>query len=389
MRSLAQKIQEQIGLAGGWVGFDVFMNSALYEPGQGYYCGGIEPFGPQGDFETAPMLGPWLSQTIWRWSQVLRPGGAARIREFGGGRGDLAAGLLSEAACEGCTLSLEMIELSAGLQALQREKLASFGNVSWRAELAPGFSGLVIANELLDAMPVKCFEWQADDHVLEWGVACDALQEGPEPVFQWAARPAQEPLKSHVIRRAQLAANRGLPWASGFRGEACLWTAPWLKSLAESVDCGAVLLVDYGFCESELDQPGRVRGTLCAHSRHRRLDSFEALIEHVGQQDLTSHVNFSAVAFQAQRAGFQVDGFVTQARFLINAGVLELAEKALLQAKDERSRVLISQSLQKLLNESEMGEVFKVMLLTKGLSEPARDALYAEGFSGGDRLASL
>ena len=364
------------------------MNMALYEPGQGYYCGGSEPFGPQGDFETAPMLGPWLSQTIWRWSRELRPGAAARIREFGGGRGDLAAGLLSEAAGEGCALSFEMIELSAGLQALQRERLSSFNNVYWRAELAPGFSGLVIANELLDAMPVKCFEWQAGDQVLEWGVSCDTSQ-GPEPVFQWSARPAQEPLQSHVIRRAQLAANRGLPWASGFRGEACLWTAPWLKSLAESVDCGAVLLIDYGFCESELDQPGRVRGTLCAHFRHRRLDSFEALLEREGQQDLTSHVNFSAVAFQAQQAGFQVDGFVTQARFLMNAGVLELAEQALLQARDERSRVLISQSLQKLLNESEMGEVFKVMLLTKGLSESARYALYSAGFAGGDRLASL
>lgn len=364
------------------------MNAALYEPGQGYYCGGGEPFGPQGDFETAPMLGPWLSRAIWQWSGQMRAGSFSGIREFGGGRGDLAAGLLRAATRETCNISFEMIELSAGLQAMQRETLAAFDSVSWKSELTPGFSGLVIANELLDAMPVKCFEWQAGDQVLEWGVSCDTSQ-GPEPVFQWSARPAGEPLQSHVIRRAQLAANRGLPWASGFRGEACLWTAPWLQSLADSMDCGAVLLIDYGFCESELDQPGRVRGTLCAHARHRRLDGFEDLLKRVGQQDLTAHVNFSALAFQAQQAGFQIDGFVTQARFLMNAGVLQLAEQELLQANDQRSRVLISQSLQKLLNESEMGEVFKVMLLTKGLSESVRSALYARGFAGGDRLASL
>lgn len=364
------------------------MNMALYTPGQGYYCGGSKPFGPQGDFETAPMLGPWLAHSIWQWSQPMQTDPVFAIREFGGGRGDLAAGLIQAAGAKGDGVSIEMIELSAGAQAMQRERLAEMPNVVWRSELQPGFSGLVIANELLDAMPVKCFEWQGSDQVLEWGVGVDASQ-AQDPRFIWVARPASAPLRSHVLRRAQSAAHRGLPWPTGYRGEACLWTAPWLQSLADSMESGAVLLIDYGFCESELDQPGRASGTLCAHLRHRRLDSFEVLLDRAGQQDLTAHVNFSAIAFQAQQAGFQVDGFVTQARFLMNAGLLDFAQAVLLQTSDERERVRISQSLQKLLTESEMGEVFKVMLLSKGLSESARDALCSRGFALGDRLASL
>jgi SAM-dependent MidA family methyltransferase len=388
MGSLTNKIQDQITQAGGWIGFDVFMNLALYAPGQGYYCGGGEPFGESGDFETAPMIGPWLSQTIWHWSQAMRNGSDLRVREFGGGRGDLAHGLMQAAVRQGCSLSLEMIELSAGLQALQRERLAMFESVAWRSELQTGFSGLVIANELLDAMPVKCFEWQGGDQVLEWGVGFEGPRQSTAS-FQWISRPAAESLRQHVARRAQAAADRGLPWAIGYRGEACLWTAPWLRSLSDSMESGAVLLIDYGFCESELDQPGRTSGTLCAHFRHQRIDSSDALLQRAGEQDLTAHVNFSAIAFQAQQAGFMVDGFVTQARYLMNAGVLNLAQEALVRAGTERERIGISQSLQKLLTESEMGEVFKVMLLTKGLTSEIRNALYSQGFAGGDRLASL
>lgn len=387
MQSLSQRIQDEITQAGGWIGFDVFMNLALYSPGQGYYCGGGEPFGREGDFETAPMLGPWLAGSVWRWSQSLHEGKALCVREFGGGRGDLAAALFEAAREDGGTLSLEMVELSAGSQAMQRKRLAGFDRVAWHSELKSGFSGLVIANELLDALPVKSFEWQGGDRVLEWGVSLDPSQD--RPAFTWTARDADDTLRAHVTRRAQAAAHRGLAWPLGYRGEACLWTAPWLQSLFDSMESGAAVLIDYGFCESELDHPGRTGGTLCAHSQHRRLDSFSSLLERVGEQDLTAHVNFSAVAAQAQQAGFQVDGFVTQARFLMNAGVLNLAQEALARANDERERILISQSLQKLLTESEMGEVFKVMLLTKGLSDSLRNTLYLEGFAGGDRLASL
>ncbi len=389
MGSLSQKIQGQIAQSNGWIGFDEFMNLALYSPGLGYYCSGATPFGPQGDFETAPMLGSWLSESIWRWSQPLRAAGFVGLREFGGGRGDLAAGVMAAAQREGQSPTFDMIELSAGAQALQRQRLSGFQNVSWHSALAGGFSGLVIANELLDAMPVKSFEWQGGDQVLEWGISSSDPSQACSGSFKWAARPASEELRRHVSRRAHAAANRGLPWPAGYRGEACLWTAPWLQSLADSMQQGAVLLIDYGFCESELDQPGRLSGTLCAHSRHRRIDSFDALLERVGEQDLTAHVNFSAIASQAQQAGFEVHGFVTQARFLMNTGILERAQQAFDQLTDERERVLLSQSLQKLLVESEMGEVFKVMLLSKGLPDSVRAALYEGGFAAGDRCACL
>lgn len=389
MGPLSQQIQDHIAQSNGWIGFDEFMHLALYSPGLGYYCGGGTPFGPEGDFETGPMLGPWLSESIWRWAQPLRASHGAALREFGGGRGDLALGLLEAAQREGLSPTLEMIELSADSLALQQARLGHFKNVSWRAALAPGFSGLVIANELLDAMPVKSFEWQGGDQVLEWGVCLRADSQDPRGPFQWGPRPACEALQRHVVRRAQAAASRGLPWPAGYRGEACLWTGPWLQSLAQSIDSGAVLLIDYGFCESELDQPGRSLGSLCAHVRHRRLDSFDALLERVGEQDLTAHVNFSVIASQAQSAGFEVNGFVTQARFLMNAGVLEFAQQAFEKTADARERVRMSQSLQKLLVESEMGEVFKVMLLSKGLPPSVSHALHEGGFAAGDRCASL
>jgi SAM-dependent MidA family methyltransferase len=388
MGSLSQRIHDEIARSGGWIGFDTFMNLALYAPGQGYYCGGARPFGREGDFETAPMLGPWLAQSIWRWSSPLREAHTLAAREFGGGRGDLALGFLEAARAQGIAVSLEMIELSAVSQALQRERLARFENVAWKSSLTNGFSGLVIANELLDALPVKCFEWQGGDEVLEWGIG-SGVSLGEGAAFRWLSRPAQEPLRSQAARRAQAAAQRGLAWPLGYRGEACPWAGPWLRALSDSMESGAVLLIDYGFCESELDHPGRTLGTLCAHSRHRRLDSSVSLLERVGEQDLTAHVNFSAIALEAQSAGFEVDGFVTQARFLMSAGVLDLAQQALSQAGDERQRTLISQALQKLLAESEMGEVFKVMLLTKGLARAVRHSLYDHGFSHGDRLASL
>lgn len=389
MTALFQKIQQQITESGGWIGFDAFMQLALYEPGQGYYCGGGQPFGREGDFETAPMLGPWLAESIWQWSACLRGHAPFKIREFGGGRGDLAAALLKAGSQQDWQpLEIEMIELSAGSQALQRERVGNHESVTWHSELLPGFSGLVLANELLDALPVKSFEWQGGDTVLEWGVRC-ASPGSAQGLFQWASRPASQGLRQHVLTRAKAAASRGLPWPAGYRGEACFWTAPWLQSLSDSMVSGAVLLIDYGFCESELDHPGRHLGTLCAHARHRRIDSFDELLERAGQQDLTAHVNFSALADQAQRAGFHVDGFATQARFLMNAGVLELAQQAFANAQDERQRIMISQSLQKLLTESEMGELFKVMLLTKGLPQQVRSTLQDQGFREGNRLASL
>jgi len=402
MTPLHQHICERIAQANGWLAFDEVMQLALYAPGQGYYSGGADPFGDtggRGDFVTAPMLGPWFAKALWRWSaplwgcvadQAAQEGLVCRIREFGGGRGDLARGLLEAAASRTVTdnhnagrLLYDMIELSAPLRLRQQAATADFDSVVWADSLAPGFRGLVIANEVLDAMPVKCFEWRDHATVLEWGVTVAGDQ------LAWSARAAGPALTEAVQSRARAAQDRGLPWPSGYRGEWSPYVAPWVGSLYDTMDQGAVLLIDYGHAQSELDHPGRTAGTLCAHYQHRRIDRGEEILSRIGQQDLTAHVNFSAVARAAVDAGFQVAGFATQARFLLNTGLLSIAEKVLSAAPAERERIGLLQTLQTLLSESEMGEVFKVMLLTKGLSEEARQALTQAGFSEGDRQDGL
>lgn len=401
MTQLVQKIQAQIRDAGGWIGADTFMQAALYTPGLGYYAGGSDPFGEptdgaggsRGDFITGPMLGPWLALAIWEWSAPLRnvhqgKGKHFHVREFGGGRGDLAAGLLRLASTLASqrtpSLHVEMVELSADLQARQQAATRGLGDVIWSSSLTPNFSGLVLANEVLDAMPVQCFEWAGGDQVLEWGVSL-----GKQSELIWASRPAPEDLRAAVMNRQRAAAARGLGWDVGYRGEHCPWFAPWCRALFDSMDQGAVMLIDYGYAQPELDHPGRTRGTLCAHYQHQRLDEPAELLNRVGQQDLTAHVDFSALAQAARTTGFVVNGFVTQARFLMNTGLLNSAQGLLDSAHDVVTRTKLLQSLQMLLSESEMGEVFKVMLLTKNLPVDLANQLHEIGFAAGDRCNSL
>jgi SAM-dependent MidA family methyltransferase len=401
MTPLALHLHSQIDRAGGWIGADAFMQTALYFPGLGYYTGGADPFGSQGavhspgggDFVTAPMLGSWLAKAILGWAEPMRPVGTLgrsspfRIREFGGGRGDLAADLLrlsaSDSAQAGPPLEIEMVELSADLQRRQETATRGLGPITWQSTLSPGFSGLVLANEVLDAMPVQCFEWAGGTNVLEWGVSTSGER------LVWSVRPASPPLQQIVLSRQTAASERGLPWDIGYRGEHCPWVGPWCQSLYDSMDQGALLLVDYGHAQPELDHPGRTRGTLCGHYQHRRIDGPDALLERLGAQDLTAHVDFSLVARSASAAGFSVAGFVTQARFLMNVGLLDWAQDVIQNTPDVVARTRLLQSLQMLLSESEMGEVFKVMLLTKELPSDVETALVDSGFASGDRRASL
>ncbi len=407
MVSLVSVIENEIRLAGGWIGFDAFMQRALYEPNLGYYSGGGEPFGNrdpspikagpglqgQGDFITGPMLGPWLAHGVWSFFKRLQDGHPHpwQIREFGAGRGDLAAELMRLARHDHKPVSLELIELSAGLMESQRSRteglITEQQTIRWSSQLAPGFSGLVFGNEVLDAMPVKVFEWIGDDRVLEWGVEVAGLQ--AETPFRWASRPAGETLHRVVIQRQRQMAAAGLDWPRGYRGEWCPWLAPWIESIYASMDWGALLLIDYGFARHELDHPGRSSGSLCAHVQHRRLDAPQELINAPGTRDLTAHVDFSELAACAAQAGFSVDGFATQSRFLMNLGVLDHAQALMSQAKNMMEQTRLTQSLQMLLLESEMGEVFKVMLLTKNLSSEKIADLTSFGFESGDRRAAL
>lgn len=390
-QSLLERIQALIRSQGGWIGFDQFMAQALYAPGLGYYSGAGNPFGDggraHGDFQTAPMMGPWLAKTIWKWSLPLWQAMPPRVLEFGAGRGDLAGQLLRESAAGHAPLSYEIVELSGVLRGVQRQSTQGLGPVRWHEALPTGFCGLVLANEVLDAMPVRRFEWAGPDHVLEWGVGLSPA--GSETPFSWQARSASPDLHHVVTTRAMAAKERGQAWTPGYCGEWRPLVEPWLASLFEAMDSGAVLLIDYGYAQSELDHPGRSRGTLCGHRAHRRVDDEQLLLAWVGEQDLTAHVDFSQLAQAARAAGFDVTGFVTQARFLINAGLLELAQAVLSEQSSTIDRVRLTHELQRLLSEAEMGEVFKVMLLTKGLAETAVSHLVESGFSSASRLAQL
>ena len=396
MQTLVELIAQRIRASDGWIGADDLMQIALYSPGLGYYTGGGQPFAVaqdpysgRGDFVTAPMLGPWLAEAIVRWATPLWPclspsaSGKKCIREFGAGRGDLAAALLARGE-----FSMELIEVSGGLRQLQAKTTEGLGTIVWRDELAPGFAGLVIANEVLDAMPVKCFEWIGDDQVLEWGVALGSGADADAPL-RWQSRPATDPMRQAVLIRSQAAAARGWPWPVGYRGEWCPWTTPWIRAVADSMTCGAVLLIDYGAAQPELDHPGRSQGSLAAHYQHQRFDHPQALLDRLGRQDLTAHVNFSHVAQAAQDAGLAVSGFVTQSRFILESGLMDHAQTMIDAITDPIARVRALQSFQTLVMESEMGEVFKCLLLTKGLPPATVEQLTACGFAGGDRRESL
>lgn len=396
MTTLVSLIRDEIVKAGGWIGFDRFMELALYAPVRGYYSGGsAQPFGRAGDFVTAPMLGPWLGRAIGTWCRPLAGHEGLLVREFGGGLGDLAANMLSSSAIT----RYEMIELSANLRVEQQKRTTGFPQIVWKQSLEPDFSGLVIANEVLDAMPVKCFQWAGDDRVLEWGIGLafesDQAQNQPSQAskeggpFYWNARQAESSeLIAHVLARRDQAQQRGLPWQPGHRGEWSPWFGPWLKSLHDSMRSGAVVLIDYGHAAHELDHVSRQSGTLCAHYRHQRFDEPDELLMRVGEQDLTAHVDFSLLAIAAQAAGFEVRGFITQGRFLMNAGVLEHAQELMNASADEVQKTQLLASLKLLVTESAMGESFKVMLLTKSVTASVLAQLVA-AFESGSRLEDL
>jgi SAM-dependent MidA family methyltransferase len=345
-------IAERIRAAGGWWPFDRFMAAALYEPGLGYYARGVLPFGQRpesgSDFVTAPELSPLFGAALARQvGQALGAAGARDVWEFGAGCGALAAQLLE--ALDG-DVRYHVVELSAPLQEAQRTRLAPFGaRVTWHAKLPDSISGAVVGNEVLDAMPVQLITFDGE----RWH------ERGVDAALQWQDRPTE-------LRPPVDAA-----FTPGTVTELQLQAQAFVRSLAERLQRGAMFFVDYGFPEAEYYHPQRVGGTLMCHRAHRA--DADPLAD-IGAKDITSHVDFTAMALAAQEAGAAVAGYTSQARFLVNCGLLQLLEGA---SPAARGNAL------KLVNEHEMGELFKVLLLTRGV---AFDAL---GFTAGDRTHTL
>jgi SAM-dependent MidA family methyltransferase len=372
----AAHLRTAITANGGWLPFDHWMAEALYAPGLGYYAAGNVKLAdgdddaktPAGDFVTAPQLTPLFARTMARQAaQVLRQTQTQAVLEFGAGTGALAEGVLRELDAMGLDQTRYLIlEVSADLRARQAARLAPFGNrVQWLDALPNAFAGCVLANEVLDAMPVSLFTWDAAGAVQERGVALDA-----DGGFIWEDRPAPVALASAVAAR--------MPALPGYVSEINLQGEAWIAAMGSWLERGAALLVDYGFPRNEYYHPQRAGGTLMCHLRHHAHgDPFTA----PGLQDITAHVDFTAMADAALESGLQVLGYTSQARFLMNAGLMDLL--AQLDPSDAQQYAQAVAPVQKLLSEAEMGELFKVLAVGRGVAEPLA------GFARGDRLGKL
>lgn len=358
--ALTQHLAGEIAAAGGWISFARFMEIALYHPGLGYYSGGARKFGAAGDFVTAPELTPLFAQALAAQAEEILRLSAPRIVEVGAGSGRLAADLLAELERRG-TLpeSYAILELSGELRARQAATLAASvphlaPRVIWLDRLPDRFDGLVLANELLDALPVHRVVWgsEAAPHAIaERGVAW------AENAFYWRDRPAEGRLRE---RAEALAA--ALPLAPGQVGEIGLAAADWTATWASILGRGALLLIDYGFPQHEFYHPQRTDGTLMCHYRHRAHDDPFFL---PGLQDITAHVDFTSIVEAGAGAGMDLLGYTAQASFLLNCGLTDRLARTGDPCSVDYLRQ--AQAVQKLISPAEMGELFKVMALGKGI----------------------
>ena len=354
--ALQQQIAQAITRAGGWIGFDAFISQALYAPGLGYYANDSRKFGALpasgSDFVTAPEMTPLFGQALAaQVAEALHHTGTDEVWEFGAGSGALALQLLGGLGER--VRRYTIVDLSSSLRARQQTTLAAHGDrVQWVSELPDHFNGVVVGNEVLDAMPVQLLLRQKGVWH-ELGVALD----GDNLAF--ADRP--------TALRPPLAIDGPHDYLTEIHPQA----EAFIATLADRLERGAAFFIDYGFPESEYYHPQRHMGTLMCHQGH--LASTNPL-EAVGLKDITAHVNFTGVAVAGQDAGLQVLGYTTQARFLMNCGLLDLLHNA---STADRAMA------QKLMTEHEMGELFKVIGFCKGaLWEPM-------GFTQGDRTHTL
>ncbi|GAA5232226.1 class I SAM-dependent methyltransferase [Verticiella sediminum] len=367
---VARHLRERIAAAGGWIGFETFMSLALYAPGLGYYAAGARKLGsaqePGGDFVTAPELSPLFGLTLAdALAPVLRAIGSVQVLEFGAGTGALAAVLVPGLRAHGIDVRYRILEVSADLRQRQQERLAPLGDtVQWLDALPGGHVGCVVANEVLDAMPVRLFRWSDAGRVLERGVVAG------EHGFAFEDRPAP-------ARLAEIVAAR-MPALPGYVSEVNLQAEAFLREMGRWLERGTAFFVDYGFPQREYYHPQRAEGTVMCHRQHRA--SADPLV-HVGMQDITAHIDFTAMADAALEGGLDVLGYTSQARFLMNAGLPRHLQA--LQAASPEVYLRSLNSIQKLVSEADMGELFKVLAVGRGVEEPL------PGFQHGDRLGSL
>jgi SAM-dependent MidA family methyltransferase len=355
-RALEQLLAAEIRRAGGWLPFDRFMAIALYAPRLGYYANDSRKFGQMpssgSDFVTAPEMTPLFGRALAaQLRDAFDATGVDEIWEFGAGSGALAEQLMVELGDR--VRRYTIVEVSVSLQARQRDRLDAFADkVHWAVELPEAFSGVIVGNEVLDAMPVKLLVRRAG----EWherGVAWDGA------AFAWRDQPTG------------LRPPCEVEGAHDYLTEIHVQAEAFVRTLADRLERGAAFFVDYGFPEREYYHAQRHMGTLMCHRGH--MADPDPLVA-VGEKDITAHVNFTGIAAAAQDAGLNTLGYTTQGRFLLNCGIAKLLADADLPDRAAGHR---------LVAEHEMGELFKVIALHRG---EWWDAL---GFREGDRTDRL
>lgn len=369
---LQQFIVNEIIAADGWISFGRYMEAVLYAPGLGYYTAGARKFGSAGDFVTAPEMTGLFGQALAMQLQEIMRRSAPRILEVGAGSGRLAADLLLALEHLNCLPEqYQILDISTELRQRQQETIAAAAPhllhlVEWLDCLPDTFSGVVLANELLDALPAEIVAWR-EGGIFNRGVTVDA-----EGCFTWSERPATGAL---LAAAAEIGEQCQLP--PGFESEISMAARAWTTEWANRLACGALLLIDYGFPRREFYHQQRGRGTLMCHYRHlAHSDPFYL----PGLQDVTVHVDFTAIIAAADSAGLSLLGYTSQGQFLLNCGILDrLAELP----NESLDYIRAAGAVNKLLMPHEMGELFKVIAIGRGIDEDLC------GFAQGDQSHRL
>ena len=373
---LSKIIADEIVAAGGWIPFSRYMELALHHPGLGYYGGGAHKFGDShagGDFITAPELTPLFGQTLANQVVEIMSESSPVILEVGAGSGILAADMLAALAEIGHLPDQYLIlELSGELRARQQQLIRKAvpdlaGRVAWLDSIPDRFSGCIVANELLDAMPVHAVAWR-DQQIVSRGVTL--VGDGQASQFTWSEQPAATDVEAAAAR---------LPVTDRpYLSEIGLVASAWLTEWANVLQRGAMLLIDYGLPQHEYYHSARNGGTIRCHYQHRVHDD---PFWWPGLCDITAHVDFSALAAVGQAAGLEVLGYCNQASFLINCGLGERLAKR--SAESELRAFKAANAARTLISPNEMGELFKALAMGRGIERPLL------GFSTGDRRHAL
>ena len=368
-------IQQEIKKAGGWIDFSQFMQLALYEPQLGYYSAGNQKFGTGGDFVTAPEISALFGQTLAQQVAQILALSSGSIMELGAGTGRLAVHLLHALEHLDCLPDqYYILDVSDHLRQVQLEYLQDrlspqlLRRVVWLNQLPVTFTGVVLGNEVLDAIPVHIVHTKIQG-LFERGVML------AEQGLTWSDKPWDD---APASGRHLLDEITKLSLPEGYISEFCPAANGLIASLALTLERGVILMIDYGFSASEYYHPQRNLGTLMCHYQHY---AHTDPLLNIGLQDITAHVNFSSIAYAGVDNGLQLSGFCSQAQFLMNCGILELM--ALVSPSDMARYAPLAAAAQKLLSPAEMGDLFKVIAFSKNMPVPLL------GFTTGDKAHTL